>query len=88
MGWEITLRDCDGHMVVTDGVPGMVQKPIKFGNHVWICSKTDVLKGAGCGDDCVIGYRSLLTKYYSRNHVLIAGHPARVIKENIEWIHG
>ena len=75
-------------MVVTDGHPGKVQAPIKIGNHVWICSKVDILKGAGCGDNCVIGYRSLLTKQFDQNNVLIAGHPAKVIKENVEWIHG
>lgn len=88
LGWDITMRDCDGHMVVTDGKPGAVQKPITIGNHVWICSKTDILKGAGCGDNCVIGYQSLLTKKYDQDNVLIAGHPAKVIRENVNWVHG
>ena len=88
LGWDILMRDCDGHMVVTDGKPGLVQKPIIIGNHVWICSKSDILKGAGCGDNSVIGYRSLLTKNYNQGNVLIAGHPAKVIRDNINWVHG
>lgn len=88
LGWDITLRDCDGHMVVSEGVPGKVQAPIKIGSHVWICSKSDILKGAGCGDNSVIGYRSLLTKNYNQGNVLIAGHPAKVIRDNINWVHG
>lgn len=88
LGWNALIRDCDGQVIVTEGMSGEVQKPIGIGNHVWICSKADILKGAGSGDNCVIGYRSLLTKMYKNNNVLLAGHPAKIIKENIDWIYG
>lgn len=57
---------------------------IYIGNHVWIGQEAIVLKNTKIGDNCVIGIRSIVTKDFGEN-LLIAGMPAKIIKENINW---
>jgi len=57
---------------------------IKIGPHVWIGADVVVLKGVEIGKDSIVGSRSIVTKKYGPN-VIIAGSPAKIIKENITW---
>lgn len=87
-GWNITLRDCDGHLVTHNGVPKEHQKPIIVNNHTWICSEVSLLKGAEIGDDSVVGYGSVVTSKFKEPNILIAGFPAKKIQDGISWVHG
>lgn len=84
IGWNVTIRDSDGHKILYKNKKERENKVI-FGNHVWICSCVDVLKNTNIGDDCVIGYKSLVTNLEVENNKLVAGMPAKIIKENINW---
>lgn len=53
-------------------------------DHVWICAKASILKGVTVGCGSVIGYSSIVTKNVLSN-TLVAGIPAKIIKENIYW---
>lgn len=88
LGWNVVVRDSDGHMIIHDGIPSEVSKPIIIGNHSWICSESHLLKGAGLGMDCVLGYRSTLTKTMKGDNILAVGTPAKVVKEFIQWERG
>lgn len=51
---------------------------VKIGNNVYFAQKCTVMKGVTIGDNCIIGYGSLVTKDIPSNSV-VAGSPARVI---------
>lgn len=51
---------------------------VKIGNNVYFAQKCTVMKGVTIGDNCIIGYGSLITKDIPSNSV-VAGSPARVI---------
>lgn len=51
---------------------------VKIGNNVYFAQKCTVMKGVTIGDNCIIGYGSLVTKDIPCNSV-VAGSPARVI---------
>lgn len=87
-GWNITLRDCDGHLVTHNGAPKEYQKPIIINNHTWICSEASLLKGAEIGDNSVVGYGSVVTSKFQEPNILIAGFPAKKIQDGINWVHG
>ena len=87
LGWNINVRDSDGHVIYKDGIQKESLKPVSIGDHVWIASFVDILKGVVIPDGCVIGYRSCLTGLYTSKNSLIAGYPAREIQGNIEWKH-
>ncbi len=78
------IRDNDGgtHKIIVGGCENA--KPVHIGNHVWIGENTMILKGVTIGDDAVIAAGSLVTKDIPP-HCLAAGHPAKVIRENVEW---
>lgn len=86
LGWNVNIRDNDGHRII-DQTTGNVSESqeVKIGNHVWLCSYTDVLKGSVIPDESVVAYRSLVTKAFDSPNVLIGGSPAKILKENVRW---
>lgn len=89
-GGGITIRDSDGHQVYTVDAVGVLkphpkEKEVNVGNHVWICNKCDILKGASIGSNCIISYGSLVTKPIDGDSLLIGGVPAKIIKGGITW---
>ena len=85
LGWNINIRDSDGHKIIYSEKKGKKHNII-IGNHVWICSYVDILKGTTIGSDCVIGYKSLVTGLNCSSNCLIAGFPAKVIKKDVNWV--
>lgn len=85
-GWNVTIRNGDGHKLVCKGQSKPLTKPIVVGRHVWICANSTVLKGTHIGANSVIAYGSLLIKTVDGEGILYGGTPASVIKEYINWI--
>jgi acetyltransferase-like isoleucine patch superfamily enzyme len=87
-GWNVNIRDSDGHLVYN-----LNEKPDKsnifedvlIGNHVWLGANVDILKGVTIPDDCVVGYNSCVTKKFDEPNCLLAGYPAKKIKNSIGW---
>ena len=85
LGWHVTVKNGDGHFVVENGTVKPRFAPIHIGNHVWLCSYSDILKGVTIGDDSVVAYRSLVTKGSTESGLLFGGCPAKIIRNNINW---
>ena len=83
----VTIRNSDSHPIFDEnGTRINEPKDVSIGNGVWICSGASLFKGAGIGVGSVLGGDSILTKDYSDlPNVLLAGSPAKPIKENIRW---
>lgn len=77
---DFTIMDSDAHKI--NGVKSV--KPIVIGNHVWIGTRVTILKGVNVGDGAIIAAGAVVTKDVSAN-TMVAGVPARVIKENVHW---
>lgn len=85
LGWNIYVRDTDGHDVFENGDMKISQKPVIIKNHCWICSFAHILKGVTIENDSVVAWRSTVTKSFSESNVLLGGTPAKIIKNNITW---
>lgn len=88
LGWNVNIRDSDGHAIYNlnnTNIMTNMNKPILIGNHVWIAANVDILKGAEISDDCIVGYNSCVTKKFIDKNCIIAGYPAKVIKNNVNW---
>ena len=82
----VIIRNDDGHSIVDEsGNRINYPKDTTIGNHVWIGYGVNVLKGTIIGNDCVVGTKSVLTGKTFPDKCLIAGSPAKVIKEGINW---
>ena len=60
---------------------GLSSKGIKIGDNVWIGSGVIILDGVKIGSSTVIGAGSVVTKSFN-NNLLIAGNPAKIIRDN------
>jgi len=77
---DFTAMDFDGHKL-----SGANPKTgIKIGNCVWIGTRVTVLKGVSIGDGAVIAAGSVVNKDVPP-YTLVAGVPAKVIRESVEW---
>lgn len=79
---DVTIMDGDGHYIEYDGYKPV--KPIVIENHVWIGTKAIILKGVTIGEGAIVAAGSVVTKNVPP-YSLVAGNPAKVIKENIRW---
>ncbi len=77
---DVTIMDSDAHEL--NGIREAI--PIHIGNHVWIGTRSTILKGVHVGDGAVIAAGSLVTHDVPAG-ALVGGVPARVIKENVKW---
>ena len=88
IAWQSILMDTDQHAIYDEKKSVINQdKPIIIGNNVWIGAKSFILKGSILPDGCIIGANTTITKEFTQQKAVIAGNPAKIIKENIQWNH-
>jgi acetyltransferase-like isoleucine patch superfamily enzyme len=87
VSWDTLFMDTDQHNIYDIHTNEVINKdkPIAIGNKVWIGNKATILKGSIVADNSIIGAASLVTSTFKDTHVIIAGHPAKIIKTNIRW---
>lgn len=84
-GWNIIIRNNDGHYMIADDETKSNHATINIGSHVWICAESTVLKRVKLGDNCVVGYGSIVSKANGEPNCLYAGTPAQIIRRGINW---
>ena len=82
IGRDVVIRSYDGHTIQQYGY--QISAPIKIGEHVWIGQGATVLKGVTIGDGAIIAANATVTKDVP-SHCIVAGCPAKVVKENVNW---
>ncbi len=79
---DVIIRDTDSHEIVAEN--HKVKAPVVIGNHVWIGTRAIIMKGVKIGDGAVIAAGAVVTKDVPPK-TIVAGVPAKVIRENVEW---
>lgn len=62
-------------------------KPIIIGDHVWVGADVTFMKGAEVARNSIVGNGALVTKRFDRENIAIAGVPAKIVRENVNWRH-
>lgn len=78
----VYIRDSDNHALEYKSY--IKSLPIDIGEHCWIGMRATILKGVHIGNGAVVAAGSMVTKDVPER-CLVAGVPAKVIKENISW---
>lgn len=87
LGRKVCLQTTDFHSIV-DKTSGRRINPassVTVGNHVWLGYGVTMAKGSSVADDSVVGELSLVTKKNNQQNICLAGIPAKILKENINW---
>lgn len=84
--WDCLVMDDDTHCIIDKNNQLMnPAKGIILGNNVWIGCRTMILKGSIIPDNCVIGANTIITGKEYKENTIIAGNPAKSIKEISHW---
>lgn len=83
---DVWLRGGDAH-VITDENGNLLVAPshIVIGDNVWIGLKALLLKKTGLPDGSIVGTGAVVTKQFTAKNCVIAGNPARIVRENTYW---
>ncbi len=74
------ITDSDWHGIYDRIERNPEPAPIRIGNNVWIGDGATVLKGVTIGDNSIVGAGAVVARDVPAN-VVVAGNPARVVKE-------
>lgn len=84
IAWNTNILDANTHDLIVDGVSRPWSKPVVIGDNVWIGTGATILSGVTIGDGSVVAAGSVVTSDVP-SMALVAGNPARVVRENVCW---
>jgi acetyltransferase-like isoleucine patch superfamily enzyme len=87
LAYQIDIRTTDSHGIY-DMDTGRRINPaasIVIGDHVWLGARVKLRKGAEVASGSVVAADSVVTKSFVQKNVLLAGIPARIVREGVEW---
>lgn len=85
--YGIVIRNYDGHKIIDVNTNEICNPPgkITLRDHVWVSQNVTILKDVEIGENAIVGVGAVVTKSIPSN-CIAAGVPAKVIKENRNWI--
>lgn len=83
---NIRIVTGDSHSIINNlGERINPSKNITIGDHVWVGADVVILKGARVNSNSIIGTRALVNKEFQESNIVLAGTPARKVKEDVDW---
>lgn len=59
--------------------------PVAIGRQVWVAGGAFIGKGVTVPDGCVVGAHAVLTRPFTEPDCVLAGQPARVVRQGVVW---
>ena len=84
---DIVVRTGVSHSII-DADNKRINKSadVHIGAHCWIGHRVMIMKGAAIPNNTIIGAGAIVNKQFELENTVIAGIPARVIKEHVDWL--
>ena len=87
-GQNIEMMLGDHHKIYSIDDDKRINTPsygIDIADNVWLARNVTIMKDVKISRNSVVAYGSLVTKKFEQENVLLAGIPAKIVKENIYW---
>ena len=82
---NINIRTGDSHSIIDmEGKRINSAQSVSIGDHCWIGEGAKIMKGVTLHNDTIVASGSIVTHSFSAN-VIVAGNPAKIIKDNVTW---
>lgn len=82
----IDVRTGDSHSVLDEKDNRInPSKDVVICDHCWVGHGVSILKGCTIEKNSIVATKSVVTKSFNKEGVIIAGNPAKIVKENINW---
>lgn len=83
---DVHFRTGDSHSILDkEGRRINASQDITLGDHVWVGTKVTCLKGAEVAGHSVLAACALVTGQFRESGCILAGVPARVVKQDSDW---
>lgn len=73
-----SILDIEGNLVNYGG-------DVEIGDHVWVGREARIMKKAKIASDTIVGANSICSSSYTQNHTVLAGNPAKIVKNGVTW---
>lgn len=85
--WNIAIWNSDSHSIFDKNSKKLLNigKKIKIEDHVWVGMNSVILKNTQISSNSIIAANAVVTKPFLEENVIIAGNPARIVKNGINW---
>jgi len=84
--FNIEINCTDTHSIFDENGKLINQgESIVIGDKVWICKNVTFMKNTNIPNGCIVAQGSIVTRKFDKENCVIAGNPAKVVKENIHW---
>lgn len=85
--FDIEIACSDTHAIINNNCELInIGRKIEIGNHVWVCKEVKILKNTKIPNNTIIAQNSIITKEFDIENTIIAGIPAKIVKEGINWL--
>lgn len=84
---NILIRTTDSHSIIDtrSGQRVNYAKDVIIGDHCWISANATILKGVSIPEQNIVAAGSICTKTYSKTNTVLAGNPAEMVKQDVNW---
>ncbi len=83
---NIEIHTTDYHVMYnTQHLPTNSPCDVHIGKHCWIGLRAILLKGVVLQENTIVGACSTVTHSVDKSNVVIAGNPARIVKNDVFW---
>lgn len=83
--YNTVIYNTDGHSIFQNGKLINQARTCEIGNHVWIGYDATIMKNSKISNGSIIARKALVCKTFKKENCILAGIPAKIVKENIEW---
>lgn len=87
ISFNVDIWASDTHSIIdkTNNILINLGRSVIIEDNVWIGQDVKICKNTHIAEGCVVGIGSIVTKQFKVKNCILAGNPAKIVKENVEW---